>query len=83
MKTAALLLISFLGGVDTNLKVDMNSMDDCLSARLDILKQDPSAKTYCIPRADEMDRMRKAFGIWLHLVETLKDLETKHEVWHK
>ena len=79
----ALLIIIALSGIPgagttpMQYTVDMPSMKECLDARVDIIEQDPSLKTLCIPRADDIEKMRDFFGIVLDMIDQLKSIEVE------
>ena len=72
----ALLIVSALGGgIDGGYEVEMPSMDECLEARVAIMKQDKDAKTLCVPAVSETDKMEKFFGIFMGIVERMREME--------
>lgn len=71
----ALLLVSALSGGMGGYEVEMPSMDECLEARVAIMKQDKDAKTLCVPAVSETDKMEKFFGIFMGIVERMREME--------
>ena len=53
----ALLIVSALSGIGDGYEVEMPTMKDCLEARVTIMEQDKSAKSICVPFAEETDKM--------------------------
>tara|TARA_B100000949_G_C14198613_1_gene415008 strand:+ start:617 stop:889 length:273 start_codon:yes stop_codon:yes gene_type:complete len=72
----ALLIISALNGMG-GYEVEMPSMKECLAARVSIMEQSTDAKTLCVPSVTDTDKMEKFFGIFMTLVERLKELENE------
>ena len=72
----ALLIISALNGMG-GYEVEMPSMKECLAARISIMEQSTDAKTLCVPSVTDTDKMEKFFGIFMTLVERLKELENE------
>lgn len=58
-------------------EVEMPSMKECLAARVSIMEQSTDAKTLCVPSVTDTDKMEKFFGIFMTLVERLKELENE------
>ena len=73
----ALLLVSALSGDMGGYEVEMPSMDECLEARVAIMKQDKDAKTLCVPAVSETDKMEKFFGIFMGIVERMREMENE------
>ena len=72
----SLLIISALNGMG-GYEVEMPSMKECLAARVSIMEQSTDAKTLCVPSVTDTDKMEKFFGIFMTLVERLKELENE------
>ena len=70
----ALLIISALNGMG-GYEVEMPSMKECLDARVSIMEQSTDAKTLCVPSVADTDKMEKFFGIFMAMVERLKEIE--------
>jgi len=66
----AMLIVASLG-----LNVEMPNMNSCLEARLAIKNQDPAIKTLCIPKANETDKVREMFDIFLNVIDRIKEYE--------
>ena len=78
MSMKALLLISTIGGgLDGGYEVEMPSMTECLDARVVIMEQDKDAKTLCVPAVAETDKMEKFFGIFMSIVERMREMENE------
>tara|TARA_B110000902_G_scaffold237419_1_gene284450 strand:+ start:51 stop:305 length:255 start_codon:yes stop_codon:yes gene_type:complete len=74
----ALLLISTIGGgLDGGYEVEMPSMTECLDARVAIMEQVKDAKTLCVPAVAETDKMEKFFGIFMEIVERMREMENE------
>ena len=73
----ALLLVSALSGGMGGYEVEMPSMDECLEARVAIMEQDKDAKTLCVPAVSETDKMEKFFGIFMGIVERMREMENE------
>jgi hypothetical protein len=71
----ALLIVSAISGGMGGYEVEMPSMDECLEARVAIMKQDKDAKTLCVPAVSETDKMEKFFGIFMGIVERMREME--------
>jgi len=71
----ALLIVSAISGDMGGYEVEMPSMDECLEARVAIMKQDKDAKTLCVPAVSETDKMEKFFGIFMGIVERMREME--------
>tara|TARA_X000001036_G_C20289036_1_gene647575 strand:+ start:272 stop:535 length:264 start_codon:yes stop_codon:yes gene_type:complete len=67
----AMLIVAALGGYTT----EMPSMDACLKARDAIAKQNPEVKTLCVPKADETTKMKEMFGVFLNMIDRIKEYE--------
>ena len=72
----SLLIISALNGMG-GYEVEMPSMKECLAARISIMEHSTDAKTLCVPSVTDTDKMEKFFGIFMTLVERLKELENE------
>ena len=66
----AMLIVASLG-----INTEMPDMDSCLKARAAISAQDSSIKSLCIPKADELSKMKEMFGIFLNMIDTIKEYE--------
>jgi len=66
----AMLIVASLG-----LNVEMPNMDSCLEARLAIENQDPTIKTLCVPKANETDKVREMFDIFLNMIDRIEELK--------
>jgi len=76
MSMKALLLISTIGGgLDGGYEVEMPSMTECLDARVAVMEQMKDAKTLCVPAVAETDKMEKFFGIFMNIVERMREME--------
>jgi hypothetical protein len=74
----ALLLISTIGGgLDGGYEVEMPSMTECLDARVAVMEQMKDAKTLCVPAVAETDKMEKFFGIFMEIVERMREMENE------
>jgi hypothetical protein len=74
----ALLLISTIGGgLDGGYEVEMPSMTECLDARVAVMEQMKDAKTLCVPAVAETDKMEKFFGIFMNIVERMREMENE------
>ena len=73
----ALLLVSALSGDMGGYEVEMPSMTECLDARVVIMEQDKDAKTLCVPAVAETDKMEKFFGIFMSIVERMREMENE------
>ena len=73
----ALLIVTALGNGMGGYEVEMPSMKECLDARVSIMEQSTDAKTLCVPSVTDTDKMEKFFGIFMTLVERLKELENE------
>ena len=71
----ALLIVTALGNGMGGYEVEMPSMKECLDARVSIMEQSTDAKTLCVPSAADTDKMEKFFGIFMAMVERLKEIE--------
>ena len=56
----AMLIVASLG-----INTEMPDMDSCLKARAAISAQDSSIKSLCIPKTDEVSKMKEMFSIFL------------------
>ena len=66
-----------LGNIDTVLP----SMEDCLSARQSIIKQETDAKVLCVPYSQEQtksDEMRDMFSAFMEMIIQLKSYEENY-----
>ena len=78
MSMKALLLISTIGGgLDGGYEVEMPSMTECLDARVAVMEQMKDAKTLCVPAVAETDKMEKFFGIFMDIVERMREMENE------
>jgi hypothetical protein len=78
MSMKALLLISTIGGgLDGGYEVEMPSMTECLDARVAVMEQMKDAKTLCVPAVAETDKMEKFFGIFMNIVERMREMENE------
>lgn len=78
MSMKALLIVSALGGgMGGGYEVEMPSMTECLDARVAIMEQDKDAKTLCVPTVAETDKMEKFFGIFMSIVERMREMENE------
>ena len=78
MSMKALLLISTIGGgLDGGYEVEMPSMTECLDARVAVMEQMKDAKTLCVPAVAETDKMEKFFGIFMGIVERMREMENE------
>ena len=75
MSMKALLIVSALGGGIGDYEVEMPTMKDCLAARISITEQDKTAKSICVPAVAETDKMEKFFGIFMNIVERMREME--------
>jgi len=66
----AMLIVASLG-----INTEMPDMDSCLKAREAISAQDATIKSLCIPKADEVSKMKEMFGIFLNMIDTIKEYE--------
>ena len=66
----AMLIVASLG-----LNVEMPNMDSCLEARLAIENQDPTIKTLCVPKADDIDKFEEMFNIFLNMIDRIREYE--------
>ena len=76
----ALLIVSMLGM--GTVETTMPSMEECLDARLEILKQDIEAKVICIPMTAQQSKsqeMKEMFSVFMDMVITLKESEIYYE----
>ena len=78
MSLKALLLISTIGGgLDGGYEVEMPSMTECLDAKVAVMEQMKDAKTLCVPAVAETDKMEKFFGIFMEIVERMREMENE------
>ena len=66
----AMLIVASLG-----LNVEMPNMDSCLEARLAIENQDPTIKTLCVPKADDIDKFEEMFNIFLNMIDRIEEFK--------
>tara|TARA_B100001778_G_scaffold326634_1_gene323571 strand:- start:430 stop:690 length:261 start_codon:yes stop_codon:yes gene_type:complete len=66
----AILIVASLG-----INTEMPNMDSCLEARAAISAQDKTIKSLCIPKADETSKIKEMFGIFLNMIDTIKEYE--------
>jgi len=71
----ALLLITPLVGFEHT--IEMPSMEECLDARVTIAEQNPDVKTLCIPMADDTLKMQEFFGVFMNIIDQIKEKESK------
>ena len=69
----ALLIVSALGGAEYT--TEMPSMESCLNARTQIMEQDNSIKTLCLPSEDEREKLEEFLLILLNMVDMMKERE--------
>jgi len=77
----ALLIITALAG-SSDYTTEMPSMAACLDARLTIAKQNASIKTLCVPRADEVAKVKEFFNIFMDIIDQLKEEENYNSDRH-
>ena len=70
----ALLIVSALGG-GAEYTTEMPSMESCLNARTQIMEQDNSIKTLCVPSEDEREKLEEFLLILLNMVDMMKERE--------
>jgi len=70
----ALLIVSALGG-GAEYTTEMPSMESCLNARTQIMEQDNSIKTLCLPSEDEREKLEEFLLILLNMVDMMKERE--------
>ena len=70
----ALLIVSALGG-GAEYTTEMPSMESCLNARTQIMEQDNSIKTQCLPSEDEREKLEEFLLILLNMVDMMKERE--------
>ena len=70
----ALLIVSALGG-GAEYTTEMPSMESCLNARTQIMEQDNSIKTLCLPSEDEREELEGFLMILLNMVDMMKERE--------
>ena len=66
----AMLIVVSLG-----INTEMPDMASCLEARAAISAQDASIKSLCIPKANETDKVREMFDIFLNVIGKIKEYE--------
>lgn len=66
----AMLIVASLG-----INTEMPDMDSCLKARAAISAQDSSIKSLCIPKTDEVSKMKEMFSIFLNMIDQIKEYE--------
>ena len=66
----AMLIVASLG-----INTEMPDMDSCLKARAAISAQDKTIKSLCIPKANETDKVREMFDIFLNVIGKIKEYE--------
>ena len=71
----ALLIVSALGGYGGGHTTEMPSMESCLNARTQIMEQDNSIKTLCLPSEDEREKLEEFLLILLNMVDMMKERE--------
>ena len=67
----AVLIIGALSGVGGDHRVPMETMEECLNARVAIEKQDPYVSTICIPAVDETDKIKEFFGLFMGMMNKM------------
>ena len=72
----ALLIVSALGG-GAEYTTEMPSMESCLNARTQIMEQDNSIKTLCLPSEDEREKLEEFLLILLNMVDMMKERENE------
>ena len=70
----ALPIVSALGG-GAEYTTEMPSMESCLNARTQIMEQDNSIKTLCVPSEDEREKLEEFLLILLNMVDMMKERE--------
>ena len=70
----ALLIVSALGG-GAEYTTEMPSMESCLNARTQIMEQDNSIKTLCLPSEDEREKLEGFLMILLNMIDMMKERE--------
>ena len=73
MIKALLIVAALAGGGDYT--TEMPSMQSCLDARLEIMRQDPDLKTLCIPKGDETTKMKEFFKIFMDMIDRMREKE--------
>ena len=53
----------------------MPSMESCLNARTQIMEQDNSIKTLCVPSEDEREKLEGFLMILLNMIDMMKERE--------
>jgi hypothetical protein len=66
----AMLIVASMG-----INTEMPDMETCLEARLAIASQNSSIKTLCIPIENETDKMKEMFGVFINIIDRLKEME--------
>ena len=75
----AVLIISALSGVGSDHKIPMETMKECLNARVAIEKQDPYVSTICIPAVDETAKIKEFFGLFRNMINEMKRERVSNE----
>ena len=70
----AVLIVSARGG-GAEYTTEMPSMESCLNARTQIMEQDNSIKTLCLPSEDEREKLEEFLLILLNMVDMMKERE--------
>jgi|TARA_R110001592_G_scaffold101568_7_gene287398 hypothetical protein len=73
MIKAMLVITALSGGADY--RVEMPSMESCMSARSSIMKQDNTVNTLCIPRENETAKISKFFDMFTSMVERMREMD--------
>ena len=77
MIKAILIVASLNGGGDYVAK--MPDMQTCLDVRMLITEQNSTLKTLCIPREDDIVKLKTLFNEFTSMVREMKEIETDHE----
>ena len=72
----AMLVVTALGA-GGDYTAEMPSMKECLDARVTIAEQNPDVKTLCIPMADDTLKMQEFFGVFMNIIDQIKEKESK------
>ena len=75
----AMLIIGALSGVGGDHKIPMETMEECLDARVAIEKQDSYISTICIPAVDERDKIEEFFELFRNMINEMKRDEVSNE----
>ena len=74
----AMLIVTALGG-GSDYTAEMPSMKECLDARRSIAEQDATLKTLCIPKVDDVTKMKEFFNIFMDFIDQLKEQENNKD----